>query len=66
MLEKLIEERNLAPFLPRDEMLDILQREEYGYLPPKPESITFELVGEDKKILCFKSCFSKIICTLHN
>ncbi len=33
--------RNIPPFKSKEEMLDILQREEYGYLPPKPDSISY-------------------------
>ncbi len=42
MLYEIIKEKKLPGFLPREQMLDILQREEYGYLPEKPESISFE------------------------
>ena len=31
----------------RDEMIDILQREEYGYLPPKPENLYFEVLEQN-------------------
>ncbi len=31
----------LPPILSREEMLEILQREEYGFLPPPPEKISF-------------------------
>jgi len=41
MLKELLKEKNLPPFLSREEMLEILQREEYGYLPPKPERISW-------------------------
>ena len=37
MISKMINERNLPELLSKEEMIDILQREEYGYLPPKPE-----------------------------
>ena len=38
---ELLRERALPPLKTREEMLDILQREEYGYLPPPPEKISF-------------------------
>ncbi len=41
-LNNLLKERNLPPLKSKEEMLDILLKEEYGYLPPKPESISFE------------------------
>ena len=38
----MFEDRNLPELKSRAEMLEILQREEYGYLPPKPDAITWE------------------------
>lgn len=32
---------SLPPLLSREEMLELLQREEYGFLPPAPEKISF-------------------------
>jgi len=43
MIKQLLQERDLPSLLEREEMLTILQREEYGFLPPKPESIHFEI-----------------------
>ncbi len=40
-MENLITERKLPPLLSREEMLEILQREEYGFMPPPPEEISF-------------------------
>lgn len=40
-MKKLITERKLPPLLSKDEMLEILQREEYGFMPPSPEKISF-------------------------
>ena len=37
MLQNILTQRNLPALLTRSEMLEILQREEYGYLPPKPD-----------------------------
>ncbi len=59
-LKKLIENQNLAPFLSREEMLDIIQKEEYGYLPPKPDKITFDVLEEDKCFCNSKAVFKKI------
>ena len=42
MLENILKEKNLPPFKSTEEMLDILLKEEYGYLPQKPESITYQ------------------------
>jgi hypothetical protein len=46
MLQELLRERNLPALRSREEMLEIMQREVYGYLPPKPESVTFEDAGK--------------------
>ena len=35
MLNELLAKRNLPPLRSREEMVEILQREEYGYLPPR-------------------------------
>ncbi len=60
MLKEMINNRNLAPFISRGEMLDIIQREEYGYLPEKPEKVDFEVVYEDKSFCASKAVFKKI------
>ncbi len=59
-LKKLLEEKNTAPFLSRDEMVEILQREEYGYLPAKPEKLSFEVTEEDENFCNSKAVFKKI------
>ena len=41
-MKDLIKKRNLPELLSREEMLEILQREEYGFLPAPPEKIEFE------------------------
>ena len=40
-LQPLLEQRNLPELKSREEMLDILQREVYGYIPAKPTDLTF-------------------------
>lgn len=42
MISEMLKERNLPPLKSRDEMLSILLSEEYGTMPPLPESISFE------------------------
>ena len=46
MIKELLEERNL-PEIPKDknEIKEILQREIYGYMPSKPESVSFEKIS---------------------
>lgn len=41
MLKELLKERALPPLCSREEMLEILLREEYGYLPPKPDRLSW-------------------------
>ena len=45
MLQGILKERNLPALLSRPEMLEILRREEYGYLPEKPEAISWKVHG---------------------
>ena len=40
-LQKLLNGRNVPELQSREEMLEILQREVYGYMPPEPTEITF-------------------------
>ncbi len=44
MLENILNEKNLPPIKSSDEMLNILLKEEYGYMPPKPEGITYKSI----------------------
>ena len=39
-MQNMLKERNLPELKSREEMLEILQREEYGYLPEPPEAET--------------------------
>ena len=41
-LQKLLNGRNVPELKSREEMLDILQKEVYGYMPPEPTELTFE------------------------
>lgn len=43
---------NLPKLKSKDEMLDILQREEYGYLPPRPDSISYRIENEPIENFC--------------
>ena len=42
MLNYLLNARSLPPFMEREKMLEILLREEYGYLPPKPDRMSWQ------------------------
>ena len=39
MLTQMLKGRNLPPLKSREEMLEIMLHEVYGYLPPKPEQL---------------------------
>ena len=41
MLKEILKERRLSGFLNREEMTEILQREEYGYILNYPENADF-------------------------
>lgn len=46
MLQEMLRERNLPGLLPREQMLEMLHQEVFGFLPAKPESLTFEDAGK--------------------
>lgn len=58
-MNTLLHERALPPLLSREEMLNILQREEYGYLPPKPDSLVFEVTEN----IIRNFCAGKAVCS---
>ena len=39
MLEQILNDRKVPALLSREEMLDVMQKEVYGYLPPKPDTL---------------------------
>lgn len=59
MLQKLLNERNLPPFMSKGEMLDILFKEEYGYMPPEPESIAYKATENYIPIFCAGKAISR-------
>ncbi len=58
MITELLQERRLPALRSREEMLELLQREEYGYIPPIPEELSFRV--EKNTILNF--CAGKATC----
>ena len=52
MLNEILRERNIPELKTREEMLDILQKEEYGYMPQKPDKITFNVTEEIVRNFC--------------
>lgn len=59
MLQEILKERGVPPLTTREEMLDVLQKEVYGYLPLAPRSIRFE----EKKNVIPNFCAGKATCT---
>lgn len=43
MIDNLLKNKKLPDFKTREEMLDILLREEYGYLPKQPDKLSFSI-----------------------
>lgn len=60
MLNAMLTERALPPLRSRSEMLEILQREEYGFLPAPPDVLTFS--AEREMLPGF--CAGKATCSL--
>ncbi len=52
MLEAELKKRNLPSMPARDEALDLLCREEYGYLPPIPDSVSFSVESNTVRNFC--------------
>ena len=64
-VENILNKRNLPAFMSEDEMLEILLREEYGYMPPAPQSVKFEIYekGVRERFSCFcagKAYYDKV------
>lgn len=52
MIKELLSKRSIPKLQTKEEMLEILQREEYGYIPKRPENIRFELIRTEKSFFC--------------
>ena len=65
MIEKMLIERHLPKLKSREEMLEILLREEYGALPPTPERIEWEEapLGKTGKIYGGKAIRKRVTLT---
>ena len=64
MFQEILKERNLPKLLSRNEMLNILFEEEYGYLPEKPTNIKWEVEENTVKRFCAgKAVLNKITMT---
>ena len=58
LISEILKDRNIPTLQSRKKMLDIIQNEVYGFIPPKPERIFFEV--EENIIPNF--CAGKAIC----
>ena len=58
MLSEILKDRNVPELLSREEMLDIVQAQLFGYLPPRPEKISFET----EENIIPKFCAGKAVC----
>ena len=60
MIKSMLEARNLPALMSREAMLDLLQREEYGYLPPPPDSLAWD-EGEPQSVRGGTATLTKIV-----
>lgn len=58
MLKEMLKERNVPELKSREEMMELVFTELFGYMPPKPEKISYE-VEED---IIPKFCAGKAVC----
>ena len=67
MIEKMLQERKLPPLKSREEMLDTLLKEEYGFLPPKPERLEWveEPLGKKGILYGGKAIRKRVTLTAH-
>ena len=64
MLKEILTARRLPDLSDREQMLDILQREEYGYLPPRPVSMTWQVKEKFIRNFCAgKATIEKVTLT---
>ena len=58
-IQKMLEERALPPLLEREEMLRILQEEEYGFLPPPPLATEYKVTENCIPNFCAGKAFAE-------
>ena len=67
LLNELLKERNIPQLKSREEMLQIMQEEVYGYLPAKPDNVSFVVTEKIIGNFCAgKAVLNKVIaeCTI--
>ncbi|MBR5156617.1 MAG: hypothetical protein IKW59_02505 [Clostridia bacterium] len=60
MLNQLLASKKLPPLGTKEEMLDILFKEEYGYMPPKPEKVTWTETTVIRNFCAGKATLTKV------
>ena len=60
MLSTMVKYRKVPKLLDRSAMLEMLLHEEYGYLPPAPDSISYTSETMVKNFCASKATFEKI------
>ena len=60
MIEKLLSDRRLPELKSREEMLEILAREEYGVTPAAPKNVSSRTVGRDENPVAGKAVCERI------
>lgn len=63
MLKEMLEKRKVPPLMDREQMLEILLREEYGYLPPAPEQMSWTVTENYLPDVAGKANISKVMLT---
>lgn len=61
MLKKILSERGVPALRSREEMLDIIQKEEFGYMPPAPDAVSFSECDFPNPTFCAGSATIKKI-----
>ena len=61
-LKNILNERNLPELKSREEMLQIMQNEVYGFLPPKPDNVSFNVTENTVGNFCAgKAVLNKVV-----
>lgn len=61
MLKEILKQRGVPELKSREEMLDILQTEEYGFIPKKPDSVEFIIHENIEPLFCARKATLKKI-----
>ena len=63
MLKEILESRGVPALKTREEMLDMLHKEEYGYMPPKPDKLCWEEKTISSNFCAGKAVLKKVTIT---